>query len=153
MVRLADTDDALRGALEGLECRSYDTKPWVKGPPLNERRVAVISTAGLLKRGDHPFSMGAKDYRVIPGDTDSGDVVMSHVSSNFDRSGFQQDINVVFPIDRLRELAARDAIGSVAGYHYSVMGATTPEQMEPAAHEMAGLLKADGVDAVLLVPI
>lgn len=153
MVRLADTDDALRGALEGLECRSYDTKPWVEGPPLNERRVAIISTAGLLKRGDHPFSIGATDYRVIPGDTDSGDVVMSHVSTNFDRTGFQQDINVAFPIDRLRELADEGVIGSVAEYHYSFMGATDPDDMAPKAQELAGLLKKDNVDAVLLAPV
>ena len=52
---------------------------------------------------------------------------MSHISTNFDRTGFQQDINVVFPVDRLRELAARGTIGSVADFHYSFMGATAPE--------------------------
>ena len=70
-----------------------------------------------------------------------------------DRTGFQQDINVAFPIDRLHELAAEDRIGSVADFHYSVMGATAPQHMEAAAHELSGHFKADGVDAVLLVPI
>jgi len=153
MVRLTDTDDALRGALEGLQCRSYDTKPWVDGPPLSERRVAVISTAGLQKRGDRAFAMGSKDYRVIPGDTDSGDIVMSHISTNFDRTGFQQDINVAFPLERLRELADEGVIGSVAEYHYSFMGATDPDDMAPKAQELAGLLKKDNVNAVLLAPV
>lgn len=44
---------------------------------------------------------------------------MSHVSTNFDRTGFQQDWNIVFPLDRLQELAAKGIIGSVAAYHYS----------------------------------
>jgi D-proline reductase (dithiol) PrdB len=153
MVRLNDIDDMLRGALEGLECRGYDTKPWVEGPPLKDRRVALVSTAGLQKRGDTAFSIGSDDYRVIPGEADSGDIVMSHVSTNFDRTGFQQDINVAFPIDRLRELADEGVIGSVAAFHYSFMGATDPDQMAPKARELAGLLKKDNVDAMLLAPV
>ena len=153
MVRLKDTDDMLRGVLEGLECRRYDTKPWVEGPPLKDRRVAIVSTAGLQKRGDTAFSIGATDYRVIPGDTGSGDIVMSHVSTNFDRTGFQQDINVAFPIDRLRELADEGVIGSVAEFHYSFMGASDPDDMAPKAKELAGLLAKDNVNAVLLAPV
>ena len=55
---------------------------------------------------------------------------MSHISVNYDRTGFQEDRNVVFPIDRLRELAA-EGIGSVAIPIISFMGATDPIQMEP----------------------
>ena len=153
MVRLNRIAEPLRSHLVDLDCPTFDGQPWAGGPAIDKRRVAIVSTAGIHPRDDRPFSVGAADYRIIPGETAAADLVMSHVSSNFDRSGFQQDINVVFPIDRLRELAAEGRIGSVAGYHYSVMGATTPEQMEPAAHEMAGLLKADAVDAVLLIPI
>lgn len=120
---------------------------------MSERRVAVVSTAGLQRRGDHPFDVGGQDYRVIPSDTPSGDIIMSHVSTNFDRSGFQQDVNVALPIDRLRELAEAGTIGSVADYHYSFMGATDPELMRPHAERMIGLMKDDGVDTVLLVPI
>ena len=78
---------------------------------------------------------------------------MSHISTNFDRSGFQQDINVALPIDRLRELAAEGVIGSVAGYHYSFMGATDPMRMQDSVMRMVDLLKRDAVDTVLLVPI
>ncbi len=39
---------------------------------------------------------------------------MSHISVNFDRTGFQQDLNTVFPIDRLRELVADGEVGSMA---------------------------------------
>jgi D-proline reductase (dithiol) PrdB len=59
----------------------------------------------------------------------------------------------VFPLDRLNELAAEGEIGSVAATHYSFMGATDPVQMEPHARELAGRLKADGVDAVILSPV
>jgi D-proline reductase (dithiol) PrdB len=93
------------------------------------------------------------DYRVIPGDISAGDLVMTHISTNFDRTGFQRDWNVVFPLDRLKELALEGIIGSSAAYHYSFMGAADPAAMEPAARNLAGLLKGDRVDAVLLVPV
>jgi D-proline reductase (dithiol) PrdB len=93
------------------------------------------------------------DYRVIPGDIKARDLVMTHISTNFDRTGFQRDWNVVFPLDRLKELAAEGIIGSSAAYHYSFMGATDPAEMEPAARNLADLLKGDRVDVALLVPV
>ena len=153
MVRLADTPESLRFRLEELECHGYDTNPFVITPPLKQCRVAIISTAGLQQRGDQPFSWGSSDYRVISGDTPAADIVMSHVSSNFDRSGFQQDINVAFPIDRLRELAEQGTIESVADYHYAFMGATEPDAMAPTIERLIPLLKKDRVDAVLLAPV
>ena len=59
----------------------------------------------------------------------------------------------MFPLDRLRELAAEGVIGSVAATHYSFMGAMDPVQMEPYAREVASQLKSDAVDAVLLSPV
>jgi D-proline reductase (dithiol) PrdB len=78
---------------------------------------------------------------------------MTHVSTNFDHSGFQQDWNILFPIDRLRELADHGTIGGVAEFHYSFMGAQDPMNMERDARNLAGLLKKDNVDAALLVPV
>jgi D-proline reductase (dithiol) PrdB len=78
---------------------------------------------------------------------------MSHASVNFDRTAFQRDINVVFPLDRLRAMAAAGAIGSLAATHYSFMGATDPRGMEANARAVAGRLKSDRVDAVLLTPV
>lgn len=131
----------------------FGTMPFVSGPRLDQRRVAVVTTSGVHVRGDRPFDIGAADYRVIPGDTPSGEILMSHSSVNFDRSGFQEDINVVFPLDRLKELKADGVIGSISDYHYSFMGAASIRAMEAKARELAGLLKKDRVDAVLLVPV
>ncbi len=153
MVRLKDITEPARTRWATLECPTYDTEPWVAGPPLGARRVAIVSTAGLLRRGDRPFALGAVDYRVLPAETKASDLVMSHVSPNYDRTGFHQDFNVAFPIDRLKELAADGTIGSVADYHYSFMGATHPDLMEPALRHLMGPLKQDNVDAVLLVPV
>ncbi|MFN3231259.1 MAG: glycine/sarcosine/betaine reductase selenoprotein B family protein [Alphaproteobacteria bacterium] len=152
MARLEDMDESLRGHLEHLDCPDFGETPALAGPPLSERRVAIITTAGLQRPGDRPFGFGAADYRVIPREAASA-VQIGHLSTNFDRSGFQQDMNVVFPLDRLNELAADGVIGSVADYHYSFMGASDPVTMKDAADQIAGLLKQDLVDAVLLTPV
>jgi len=153
MAQLNRMPEPMRSHLAKLPCPSFNDQPWVSGQPLSRRRVALISTAGLQRRGDRPFEGMAGDYRVIPGDIKARDLVMTHVSTNFDRTGFQRDWNVVFPLDRLQELADESIIGSVAAYHYSFMGATDPSEMEPAARNLAELLKGDRVDAVLLVPV
>ena len=137
----------------GLECPEFTTTPWVKGPPLNKRRVAIVSSAGLVVRGERPFRGREADYRVIPAETRPDQLLLSHISVNFDRTGFEEDWNVVFPIDRLNELAAEGEIGSVAATHYSFMGAAEPRDMEAAAREVAGRLKQDRVDAVILSPV
>lgn len=77
---------------------------------------------------------------------------MSHLAASFDRTGFQRDWNVVFPLDRLRELLADKIIGSLAEYHYSFNSAHEPSEFKEAAYHVAGLLKKDSVDAVLLLP-
>ena len=152
MARRPDVPDPDRSHRAETECPRFGARPWVAGPPLKQRRVAIISTAGLQRRGDRPFGFRSTEYRVILEDGDD-DIVMSHVSTNFDRSGFQKDLNVIFPLDRLREMAADGVIGSVAKYHYSFMGATEPTDLEPVAGALAGPLKEDQVNAVLLAPL
>ena len=131
----------------------FATTPWANGSPLEKRRVAIVTTAGLQTRDDIAFKAGSADYRVIPADAPAADIVMSHVSVNYDRTGFQEDVNVVLPVARLHELQRSRVIGSVAAFHYSFMGAAPIRALEPKATELAGLLKKDRVDAVLLSPV
>lgn len=131
----------------------FGPTPFVPGPPLGARRVAIVTTSGLHAYVDRPFEMRSADYRIIAADTPPGDLRMSHISVNFDRSGFQEDVNVVFPLERLRELEAEGVIGSISDYHYSFMGAAPIRSLEPKARELAMLLKKDRVDAVLLTPV
>ena len=155
MARFNELSARMQKALDGLlpDCPTFANKPWVEGPPLSARRVAMISSAGFMRRGGKPLVGGDADYRAIPADIAPGDLLISHVSQNFDRTGFQQDINVMLPLDRLREMAADGEIGSLADTHYSFMGSTPPEKMEPDARRLAADLKADNVDAVLLLPV
>jgi D-proline reductase (dithiol) PrdB len=154
MVRLEKLSEQEQKMLLSLPCLSFDTNPFVGGPPLKERRVAIVTTSGLHRRDDQPFRMDPNDfYRVIPGNVVANDLIMSHMAASFDRSGFQRDWNVVFPLDRLRELEAEGVIGSLADFHYSVSSAHQGADFERPVREIAGLLKKDNVDAVVLTPV
>lgn len=154
MVRLADMPEEEAAHVVAKKCEPFATRPWVEGPPLAERRVAIVTSAGLHRVGDRAFSTVDLSYRVIPGTIRADELTMTHSSVHFDRTGFREDVNVVFPIDRLRELEREGVIGSVADYHYSLMGAGwPPAAIEPTVRELAGLLHRDGVSAVCLAPV
>ncbi len=145
-----DLPPRTRANVEALACPVFETTPFVAGPKLSQRRVAVISTAGIHRRDDKKFAMSSTGFREV---TSADDILMSHVSVNYDRTGYLQDINTILPLDRLAELERNGVIGAVADTHYSFMGATDPAGMQPDAAQVAGMLKADQVDAVLLVPV
>jgi D-proline reductase (dithiol) PrdB len=153
MVRLSDLPRDVAAGLLALPVQENKTSPWATPPALDKARVAIVATAGLHRKSDARFAGGSAEYRLIPGDVDPAEIAMSHVSINFDRSGFQQDVNVVFPVELLRNLAERGEIGSVASWHYSFMGATDPSRMEETGRQVARLLKEDGVTAAILVPV
>ncbi len=153
MVRLSDIPGPAAGFLASMPMPEFESTPWTRAPSLDEARIAIVSTAGLHRRDDRKFRGGASDYRLIPGDLDYADLAMSHVSVNFDRSGYQQDVNIAFPLEHLHTLAANGEIGSVAAWHYSFMGATAPEQFVESGAEVGRLLRDDGVTAAVLIPI
>lgn len=114
-----------------------------------------MTTAGLRAGGGGTWALGDQSFTVLDGG--ARDVALQHYSPNFDRSGFAADLNVVYPVDRLSELAADGSIGSVAPRHLSFMGAQPDHTLTtlrldtgPAA---ARLLLEDGVDVVLLTPV
>ena len=156
MVRLSDLHaseaDHLRARAEAMP--EIESGPWLTPRPLAGSTVAIVSTCGMHRRDDPQFTPLAVDYRLLPRGVDWGDVVMSHISANFDRSGLADDPNVAMPIDRLEDLAASGEIGGVSRWHYSFMGAQPqPQNFEETGTEVGRLLAEDGVDVALLVPI
>ncbi|MCA9503483.1 MAG: selenoprotein B glycine/betaine/sarcosine/D-proline reductase [Spirochaetaceae bacterium] len=121
-------------------------------PPLVEATVAIVTSAALAHPGE-PWPEGSHDFRLF--DRDEDRLVMAHNSTNFDRTGFAADRNVVYPIDRLAEMARSGAIGGVAPRHASLLGST----FELATFELdtaprlARILRGDGVDIALLTPV
>ena len=148
-------DAEVRAFADAIPVFEPETTPRTQPKPLAEARVAIVTTAGLRVDGDLHWEVGDEGYRILPGD--ARHLGLAHMSPNFDRSGYIADINVVYPIDRLRELADRGVIGSVAAQHFSFMGAQLnhelPTMRLDTGPAVAQLLREDDVDIVLLTPV
>ena len=144
-------DAQTRANAAAMPVLEFATTAFTTPPRLSETKVAIVTTGALVGDGDADWIQGEETFRVLP-KAERG-FRMAHWSLNFDRSGFTSDINVLFPIDRLEELAAEGVIGGVAPRHLSFMGAlhdtlsTIRLDTGPAA---AKLLRDDGVGVVLL---
>jgi D-proline reductase (dithiol) PrdB len=148
------TDAIVRRLNDGAEVFDFGATPATAAPPLSEARVAIVTTAGLRADGQGTWTQG-QGFVVLDGG--ERNLTLAHSSPNFDRTGVAVDLNVVYPVDRLHELALSGAIGSVASQHLAFMGAQLDHTLTtlrldsgPAAAE---LLLADGVDVVLLTPV
>jgi D-proline reductase (dithiol) PrdB len=118
---------------------------------LSQAIFALVSTAGVHLRTQEPYDLaGDNSWRLIPGDVRSADLMVTH--AHYDHRHADQDINCVFPIDRLRELAAAGVIGGVGDKHLGFMGYTQQlrDLYERAAPEMAREIERSRADAVLL---
>jgi len=146
--------------LKAYRWRKIDPIPWAPlKKPLNQCRLALVSTAGFVLPGQAPFDKSIRggdcSFREIPNDTDVSKLVESHRSESFDHSGINADPNLGFPINRARELARRGRIGSLNRRHLSFMGSiTAPGRLiQQTAPEAARWLVGDAVDVALLVPV
>jgi D-proline reductase (dithiol) PrdB len=132
-----------------------DAAPFVAlGKPLARCRLAIVTTAGLHRRGDRLFGPGDQTYRVIPSDTPTSEIVQSHTSLGFDRAAIMRDLNISFPIDRVRELVERGELGGLAPSCYSFMGALRDAARleSETGPEVGRRLREEGVDAALVTP-
>lgn len=127
--------------------------------PLRESKIALVSTAGLVLPSQTPFDMSVKggdwSYREIPSDTNVSTLIDAHRSESYDHSGVHADPNLGFPLEPLRELRDEGFMGALNHRHFSFMGSITAPShlMKESAPAVADALAADGVEAVLLVPI
>jgi D-proline reductase (dithiol) PrdB len=133
--------------------------PWAPlQKELEDAKVALVTTAGVHLRSQPPYDMqdkqGDPTFRQIPSTTSADDLMITH--NYYDHSDADQDINVVFPLDSLRELESEGMIGGVAPRHFLFMGHILGHHIDALINqigpEVAGMLKADGVDAVFLTP-
>jgi D-proline reductase (dithiol) PrdB len=133
--------------------------PWATRPvPLHQASVALVTLAGVHLKTQPPFDMrnpaGDASFRIIPGTASPAHLTITH--DYYDHGAADRDVNVVFPIDRLRELAAAGLIGRAAPRHVGAMGhilgAEQRRLVVESAPAIARLLREDGVDYVILVP-
>jgi D-proline reductase (dithiol) PrdB len=154
MPRLERLPELQRKTSLAHPCLLNDSAPFARPRrPLSQSRLALVTTAGLHRRGDRPFTGGDQSFRVIPQDTPASEIILSHASIGFDRTAIQRDLNVVFPIDRVRELVQRGEVGSLASTYYSFMGAQRPpydKLLDETGPDVARRLLADDVEVVFL---
>jgi D-proline reductase (dithiol) PrdB len=145
----------MRKNLLNLPMQANDTAPFARlTKPLAECRVAIVTTAGLHRRGDRPFGPGEQTYRAIPADTPAKDIIQSHTSIGFDRVPIMRDLNITYPVDRLREMVARRELGALGANGYSFMGALrdVAKIESETGPDVARRLVEDGTEIALLTP-
>jgi D-proline reductase (dithiol) PrdB len=124
--------------------------------PLSQCRVALLTSGGVSRKDAAPFNPQARnDLRLdpVPGETDSG-FFQIH-DDYYNHGDAERDINCIFPLERLRELAAEKVIGSIAPHHYSgFMGRiyVRSKVVNEAAPALAQKLRDERVDAFAMVP-
>jgi D-proline reductase (dithiol) PrdB len=133
--------------------------PWTPvKKPLHESKIALVTTAGIHHVDQKPFNMrdpaGDPTYHMIDMKIIEEDYVITH--DYYDHRDAEKDLNIVFPVTRLKEMAADGIVGSVARHHFSFMGHTKgshlDDLLENYAPQVAARFVQDHVDAVLLTP-
>jgi D-proline reductase (dithiol) PrdB len=122
---------------------------------LDKSTIAIVSAGGVHLKDQEAFNiadeLGDLTYRVIPADADAKDLMVTH--HHYDHADADTDINVVFPLDVLRDLAAEGFVGGVAKKHVGYMGYTMQlkAMYEGTAPQIANEIdRGSGADAVLL---
>ena len=124
--------------------------------PLNEARLTFVSTAGVQPRGTLPFDtvhpVGDYTFRRVPSNLAPPDLEIHQLK--YPTVGAMKDLNVIFPIERLQELAIEGLIGGLAPNFFSFIGYNMdPERLERTlAETIAEAVVADGADVALLSP-
>ena len=136
--------------------------PWTPlAKPLADCRVALISSAGIALKTDRPFDQegerrnpwwGDPSYRVLPNTATTEEVRLYHL--HVDPGPTEQDLNCLFPIQRLNELVHAGEVGAAASSHYSIMGYILQPQelLQDTTPAIIRNLREDHADVVVLVP-
>ncbi|MFT7650191.1 MAG: D-proline reductase (dithiol) PrdB [Candidatus Poriferisodalaceae bacterium] len=122
--------------------------------PLSESKVGLIASGGIYVEGQTAFHF--KDdstYRAIPTDIETVKLRATHFA--YDLTDARTDINVVYPIDAMRSLAADGVIGELGPNGYTLMGGiySTRRVTEDLVPGLVQRCLDDELDVVLLVPV
>ncbi len=124
--------------------------------PLTESRLTFVSTAGVQPKGTLPFDtvhpIGDYTFRRVPSDSKVEDLEIHQLK--YPTAGAEKDLNVIFPIERLQELAKEKIIGGLTKNFFSFIGYNMDaEKLEKTlAEDVADAVEAEKPDAALLAP-
>jgi hypothetical protein len=150
---------------------AYDDSPFTPlTKPLNQTRLALITSSGHFVAGHDPEPFGVPDMSqeeaakriseflreqpglsAIPVATTPEALRVRH--GGYDIRGAQADHNVVLPLERLRDLAAEGVL-DLHDTAYSFVGATAQNRlMKDAGPQWVSQFLEEGIEAALLVPV
>ena len=138
---------------------SGEAIPWsAPQKALSNCKLALVTTSGVHHDSQEPFDMQDSDgdptFREIVAATIADTYKITH--DYYDHSDAEKDLNIIFPIDRLKELHQEGVIGNLADTYYSFMGHIDGRHIATligqAAQQVVKKLKEDQVDVVLLTP-
>ena len=124
--------------------------------PLAEVRLTFVSSAGVQPKGTLPFDVvhpvGDYSFRRVPSTAKPADLEIHQLK--YPTASAHRDLNVIFPLERLQELAREGIIGGLTPSFFSFIGYNMdPERLERTlAEEIAAAVVADGADIALLCP-
>ncbi len=124
--------------------------------PLPESRLTFVSSAGVQPKGTTPFDVvhpvGDYSFRRVPSSSKPSDLEIHQIK--YPTRGAHKDLNVIFPVERLQELAAEGVIGALTPDFFSFIGYNMdPERLEQTlAQDIAEAVVAEGADVALLAP-
>jgi len=132
--------------------------PWTPfiGAP-SEKTIALITSGGLYLKDTQPgFDTesihGDPSFREIPKSSRPEDIAIAH--AHYDHSLAEQDLNIIFPLQRLLELEKDGVVGKAAEIHYSFSYVNDALSLvTKTAPEVIARLKAAGVDTLILFPV
>jgi D-proline reductase (dithiol) PrdB len=144
---------------KGADTIQFKHSPWTKlSKGISHSRLSLITTGGVHLRSQPTFDMrdpaGDPSFREIPADISVRDLTITH--NYYDHSDADKDVNIVFPIERIKDLERSGDIGQTNHRHFSFMGHITGHHKETLINEtaprVAAELKKDGVDIAILTP-
>jgi len=125
--------------------------------PLRQSKVTLVSSCGVHLKSDRPLDvchpLGDFNFRRVPSQAETSDLIIHQLKYPHDDADL--DINVIFPIERLRDLVAERLIGGLTENFFSFIGYNMdPERFEQTV--AAGIARAvceeEHAEAALLAP-
>ena len=126
--------------------------------PLNLCRLSLITTGGVHAKNQKPFDMADKkgdpSCRELSSDITLKQLTITH--DYYNHADALADLNLILPIEPLRQLLKQGTIGAIGPRFFSFMGHIMGDHLrtltQETAPEVAAALIEDGVDAAFLTP-
>jgi hypothetical protein len=121
--------------------------------PIAESTIGLFLSCGVQDPEDPPLGETEDiSFRLVHRDIALSDLVMSH--KTIVRKWADEDLNVGYPLDAMKELEADGTIGRLAHTAVSIVGSIEryTELMEQTVPAVKAVYESQGVDLVLLFP-